>query len=387
MYLSHPPGNEDVAQITSHLSSFVLDMHSHINAGPIMVRSDAEIPYINQVLLAHRSTNIAYRVRMGPARRAQLVVPSVPLPSPQSAVIQTLQSPSLRSKASSDSFAPYLRAESGGTQSGSETTEAGVVETGHDENQTSSHVLFEGDQYRISPLQVQVSNEENRLEDRCVHPADFSGSISEGTFYENGDDENATLVEIRPHRALCAADFEDSDNEDSFRPDDDVVGHDLEAHARWSSREKGHGMPQGRRLTTVQLQIQEDVLRHIVRQAVKARSDGRIDSKIFSDKVPGNEDRVLETVLAAMESGEYMVDAGYIEGEEGHDIQMMLRKYFHILMRESTRPFRPSGASVRADPILKVFRQMRLQSLQENPGSSMAEILEEKCLNSCLDEF
>ena len=359
-------------------------MRPHINAGPIMVRSDAELPYINQVLLAHRSTNIAYRAHMGPARRVQIIVPSAPLPSPQSAVIQTLQAPRLRSKASLDLRAAYLRAESEGTQSGSETTEAGDVETGHDENQNSSHVLFGEDQYLQK--QVQVSNEEDSLEDKCVHAADFGGSISEDTLCENGDGEDATPV-VRTHRALCAADFEDSDDEDSFRPDDDVVGHDLEAHARWSRCEKELGMPQGRRLTTVQLHIQEVVLRHIVRQAVKARSDGRIDSKIFSDKVPEYEDWILETVLAAMESGEYMVDAGYIEGEEGHDIQMMLRDYLHILMRESTRPFRPSGASVRADPIIKVFRQMRLQLLQENPGSSMAEILEEKCLNSGLDEL
>ena len=350
-----------------------------------MVRSDDEIPYINQVLLAHRSTNIAYRVRMGPARRVQLVVPSVPLPSPQSAVIQILQSPRLRSQASSDSCAAYLRAESAGTQSGPETTETGDVETGHDENPTSSHVIFGEDQYLQK--QMQVNNEEDRLEDRCVHPAEFGDSISEDTLCENGNGEDPTPVVIRTHRALCAADFEDSDDEDSFRPDEDVVGHDLEAHTPWSSCEKEPGMPQGRRLTTVQLQIQEVVLRHIVRQVVKARSDGKNESKIFSDNAPEYEDRNLETVLGAMESGEYMVDAGYIEGEEGHDVQMMLRKYFHSLMRELTRPFRPSGASVRADPILSSFRQIRLQLLQENPGTSMTEILEEECLDSALDKL
>ena len=347
-----------------------------------MVRSDAEVPYINQVLLAHRSTNIGYRVCMGPARRVQLVVPSVPLPSPQRAVIQSLQSPGLRSKASSDSCAAYLRAKSAGTQSGSGTTEAGDVETGHDENPASNHDLSGEDQYLQK--EIQVSNEEDRLEDRCVDPAnfdDFDGNISQDTLFEKRDVEDATSVVTRTHRALCAADFEDSDNEDSSRLDDDVVGHELEAHAPWSSCEKELGMPQGRRLTTVQLQIQEDILRHIVRQAVKARSDGRIDSKIFSDKMPEYEDWILEIVLGAMESGEYVVDAGYMEGEEGHDIQMMLRKYFHILIRESTRPFRPSGANVRADPILSVFRQIRLQLLQENPGSSLTEILEKKCLD------
>ena len=321
----------------------MLDMRHHTKAGPIMVRSDAEISYINQVLLAHRPTNIAYRVCMGPARRAQLVVPSVPLPSPQRAVIQTLRSHRLRSKASSKSCTAYLRAESAGAQSESETKEAGEVETGHDEDPTSSHVLFGEDQY----LQKQ-------------HTTDFGGSTSEDTLCGNGDAKDATPVSMRTHRALCAADFEDSDNEDSFHPDDDVVGRDLEAHTPWSSCERELEMPQGRRLTTVQLQIQKDVLRHIVRQAVKARSEGRIDSKIFSDKAPEYEDCHIETVLEAIESGEYMVDAGYTEGEEGHDIQMMLRKYFHILMRELTRPFRPSGASVRADPILSVFRQIRL---------------------------
>ena len=350
-----------------------------------MVRSDDEISYINQVFLAHRSTNIAYRVCMGPARRAQLVVPSFPLPSPQSAIIQTLQSPGLPSKASSDSCAAYLRAESAGTQSGSETTGAGDVETGHDENPTSSHVLFGENQYLQK--QIQVNNEEDRLEDRCVHPADFRGSISEDTLCLYGDGEDATPVVIRTHRALCAADFEDSDDEDSFHPDDDIVGDDLEAHTPWSSYEKELEMPQGRRLTTVQLQIQEYVLRHIVRQAVKARSDGRLDSKIFSDKEPEYEDWMLETVLGAMVSGEYMVDAGYMEGEEGHDIQMMLRKWFHILMRELTRPFRPSGASVTADPILSVFRQIRLQLLHEYPGTSMTEVLEEECLDSALGKL
>ena len=360
-------------------------MRHNTNAGPIMVRGDAEVPYINQVLLAHRSTRIAYRVCMGPARRVQLVVPSVPLPGPQNAVIQTLESSGLRSKVSSDSCAAYLRAKSTGTQSGSETTEAGDVETGHDENPASSDVLSREDQNLQQ--EIQVSNEEDRLEDRCVHPADFGGSISEDTLCEKGDGENASPVVTRTHRALCAADFEDSDIEDSFCPDDDVVGRNLEAHAPWSSCEKELEMPQGRRLTTVQLQIQEDVLRHIVRQAVKARSDGRIDSKIFSDDAPEYEDWILETVLGAMKSGEHMVDVGYIEGKEGHDIQMMLRKYLHILMRESTRPFRPSGTNVRADPILLVFRQIRFQLLQENPGISMTEILKEKCLSSGLDKL
>ena len=361
-------------------------MLQNTNAGPIMVRSDAEVPYINQVLLAHRSTNFAFRYCMGPARRVQLVFPSVPLPSPQSAVIQTIQSTELCSKTSSDSCAAYLRAESAGTQSGSEITEAGDVETGHDENPASSHVLPGEDQYLQK--QIQVSNEEDSLEDKCVHPADcddFDGNISEDTLFEKRDGEDATSVVKRTHRALCAADFEDSDNEDSFRLDDDVVDHDLKAHAPWSSYEKELRMPQGRRLTTVQLQIQEDVLRHIVRQAVKARSDGTIDSKIFSGDAPEYEDWILETVLGAMESGEHMVDVGRIGGEEGHDIQMMLRKYLHILMRESTRPFRPSGANVRADPILSVFRQIRLQLLQENPGISMTEILKEKGLSSSLD--
>ena len=360
-------------------------MRHHIDAGPIMVRSDDEIPYINQVLLAHRLTNIAYRVCRGPAHRVQLVVPSVPLPSPQSAVIQTLQSPGLRSKSSSDSCAAYLRAESAGTQPGSDTTEAGDVETGHGENPTSSHVLFGEDQ--CLQKQIQVNNEEDRLEDRCVHPAESGGSISEDTLCEKGDGEDAIPVVIRTHRALCAADFEDSDNEDSFCPDDDVVSHDLKAHTPWSSREKELGMPQGRRLTTVQLQIQENILRNIVRQAVKARSDGRTESKIFSHKAPEYEDCQIETVLGAMEWEEYMVDAGCIEGEEGHDIQMMLRKYFHILIRELTRPFRPSGASVRADPILSVFRQIRLQLLQENPRRSLTEILEKGCLDLGLEKL
>ena len=358
-------------------------MLQNTNAGPIMVRSDAEVPYINQVLLAHRSTNFAYRYCMGPARRVQLVLPSVPLPSPQSAVIQTLQSRGLRSKASSDSCAAYLGAESVGTQSGSEITEAGDVETSHDENPASSHVLPGEDQYL--PKQIQASNEEGRLEDKCVHPVEFEGNIIEDTLFEKRDGGDATPVVTRSHRALCAADFEDSDNEDFSRFDDDVVGHDLEAHAPWSRCEKELGMPQGRRLTTVQLQIQEDVLRHIVRQAVKARSNGTIDSKIFSDDEPEYEDWMLETVLGAMESGEHMVDVGCIEGEERHDIHMMLRKYLHILMRESTRPFRPSGANVRTDPILSVFRQIRLQLLRENPGISMTEILKEKGLSSSLD--
>lgn len=360
-------------------------MRHYTNAGPIMVRNDAEVPYINQVLLAHRSAKIAHRVCMGPARRVQLVVPSVPLPSSQSAVIQILQSPGLRSKAASDSCAAYLRAVSAGTQSGSETTEAGDVETGNGGNPASSRVLSGEDQ--CLQKQIQINNEEDRLENRCVHPAESGGSINEDTLCERGDGEDATPVVIRTHRALCAADFEDSDNEDSFRPDDDVVGHDLEAPTPWSRREKELGMPQGRRLTTVQLQIQENVLRNIVQQAVKARSDGRIDSKIFSDKAPEYEDRQIETVLGAMESEEYMVDAGYMEGEEGHDVQMMLRKYFHILTRELTRPFRPSGASLGADPVLSVFRQIRLQLLQENTGSSLTEILEKGSLDLGLDKL
>lgn len=355
-------------------------MRQHVNAGTIMIRSDADLPYINQVLTAHPATKIAYRT--GPAHTVQLIVPSAPLPSPQSAVVRTLRSTRLGLNASSNFCTLYRRVESTGTEAGSETTKAEDAEIGHDEIQTSSHVGHGEELYLQS--QVRVGHEEDRPRDRGFRATDFDGSNNEDTLCDDEDDKDVAPIVVRTHRGLCAADFDNSDGEDSLCDDDDIRGLDLEAHPRCSRRNKELEIPEEHQLTTVQLRVQEIVLRKIARQALKARRDGRIESNIFSDEAPEEDDWVLEMILAAMGSGHNMTDAGQIEGEEGLDIQMMVRNNFHTLMRKATRRFRPSGISVAKTELtqcLAAFRQMRSKLLQENGGMSMAEILEEKSLD------
>ena len=317
-----------------------------------MIRSNTDLPYINNVLMAHRATNIVYH--RGPAHKAKLVVPSSSLPSPQSAVIQTLRPirPSL--KAASKIYAAYEWRES--------------------TDREAAWCL----QRRVRP-----NYGVDRPRDRSLRATEFKKRLDKETHCENDDGKDiARTVEII-HRGFCAAVFEDSeDDEDSLCDDSEIKGLDLKATTRWTICNGEN--PQEHQLTTTQLLMQESVLRNIVEQALKARRNGRMDSSIFSEETPEEEDKVLEIILEMMKFGQSTIDAGVLQGEEGGDIQMMVRNNFHTLMRKATRPFRPSGVKIvmaELSNCLDTFRQLRTRLLQEYPGMSMAEILEERSLD------
>lgn len=345
--------------ITTHLKSFLFNMRTDVQTGPIMVKSNADPPCMNRVLIAHRATDIAYR--KGPAHKVQVIIPSAPIPSPQSACIRTLRSTRLRPKFSSSLRAVYGCIESTHSEMGSADQD-----TGHLRNCTSSHVEHEEEWYPQS--RVRVSHGEDRVRDSGLRAADFN--------HGNSEDKS--------HRALCVADFEDSDDEDSLCGDDNIRGLDLEANSRWSKCNKELEVSQKHLLTTMQLQIQENALREIVRQALKARRNDKVDASVFSKEAPEASDRALEIILDLMEFGQSMIDAGAFHGEEGRDLQMMVRNNFQTMMRKATRPFRPSGIislKFELNQSLEAFRQKRLRLLWENAGISMAEILKEKGLD------
>ena len=338
-----------------------------------MIRSDADVPYINEVT-AHRATNIVYRT--GPARKVQLVVPSARHPSPQSAVIRNLRRTRPCSNAHSNLRAAYGRVESLDTETGSKDAETGRVG-----NHTSNHVEHGEEWYLQS--QVRVSHDEDCPRDSGLRAADFDNRNSENTLCDNEEGKDMASTVLRIHGGLCAADFEDSEDEDSLCDDADIRGLDLEANIRWPNCKHESRIPQEHRLTTMQLRIQEDVLRDIVQQALRARVDGRVNSTIFSTEAPEEEDWEIEMILEVMKLGQSMIDAGALQGEEGHDIQMMMQDFFHNLMRKATRPFRPSGIrvlKVELTQCLDAFRQMRLRLLREKADMSMSEILRERSL-------
>ena len=365
---------------TSQLRIFVVDMHPDINASPSMVRSDADIPYINDIPIAHRATTIRYRT--GPAHRVQLVVPSLPPPSPQSAVIQTLRSTRPRSTVSSNLRAAFRQVQSTDREAGSEASKVENAENGHIWSQASSHVDHGEEWY--SQSQVQISHEQDRPRDRGLRAADFDDSKSEDTVCENDSGKDVGPIVVRTHRALCAADFEESDDEEALCEDGDIRGLDLEANTRWFNSTKELKTPRGHQLTAIQLRIQENVLRDIVQEALQARRNGEIDSSIFSNEAPEEEDGVLEMILELMEVGQSMIDAGALQEDEGGDVQMMLRNNLSTRIRKATRPFRPSGIDITEAELtqcLEAFRQLRLKLLQEMAGMSMAEILEKRSLD------
>ena len=340
-----------------------------------MIRSDADVPYINEVLTAHRATNIVYRT--GPARKVQLVVPSARHPSPQSAVIRNLRRTRPCSNAHSNLRAAYGRVESSDTETGSEDAETGRVG-----NHTSNHVEHGEDRYLQS--QVRVSHDEDCPRDSGLRAADLDNENSDDTLCDNEEGKDVASTVVRTHRGLCAADFEDSEDEDSLCDDADIRGLDLQANICWSKRNHESSIPQEHRLTAMQLRIQEDVLRDIVQQALRARIDGRVDSAIFSTEVPEEEDWEIEMILEVMELGQSMIDAGALQSEEAHDIQIMMQDFFHSLMRTATHPFRPSGLrvlKVKLTQCLEAFRQMRLRLLRGNADMSMTEILRERSLD------
>ena len=341
------------------------------NIGPIMVRGDADVSYVNQVLTAHRAKNIIYR--KGPAHKVQLVVPSAPFPSPQCAVISTSRPPIRRLNASSNIHATYGRVKSRVNEASSEATKAEDAGIGHTGNQTSSQV--EQGEESIPQSQVRVSGGEDRPK-RSLLATDFDNG--------NGNNKDIGPIVVRTHRALCEADFEDSDEEDSIRGDGDMRGLDLEASARRSNCNNELRSSQACPLTTAQLRIKEKMLREIAQRARKARTNGEDDCSILSREAPAEEDRVLEMILDLMDLAQTMVDAGGFQSEEGRDIEMMLRNTLHTLMRKATHPFRPSGIramETEQSQCLEVFRHMRLKLLQENRGISMSEILKERGLD------
>lgn len=351
-------------------------MRADFNAGPIMIRGATDVPYINEVRIAHRATNIVYCA--GNAHKVQLIVPNAPLPSAQSAIIQTLRPTISRSNACSNLRVAYGRVEGTDTKSVSGATKSADAETGSIGNHISVHAEHGEEHYLQS--QVRVSHKQYRSRGQSFRAADVDGSNSEDTLCENDYGIEVAPTRVRTHRALCAADFEDSDDEDSVCDNGDIGGLALGANTRWSNCNKQLSIPQSNQLTMVQHRIQENMLREIIRQAVKARKNGKVDFSIFSEEAPEEEDWVLEMILELMELGERMVDTGLVLEEEGRDIQLMMKNDFHTLMRKVTRPFRPSGIKVVKAELaqcFEIFRQTCLRVLQENAGISMAEILKE----------
>ena len=342
-----------------------------------MVKSDADLPYINQVLVAHGAKNIVYR--KGPARKVQVVIPSAPLPSPQSAVIRTIRPILRRLNASLNLCAGKGQGESGDLKAGSAGTKAEDAKTGHIEKRKPSN--FEHGAERHSPNQMPVSHREQHYK-RTLCAANFCDRNRKDMLRN----EDGTIV-VRTHRPLCAADFEDSDDEYSFCEDGDIRafrGFNLEARVRWAHCNYQLKGRQGRQLSTLQLRIHANILREIAHQALKDREDGVNEWDISSEERSEDGDWVLEMILELMDLAQVMVDAGEFPSEEGGDIQMMVQNNLETLIRKATRPFRPSGiraVEVELFQCLEAFRQMRLDLLQRHPGMSMAEILNERSLD------
>ena len=342
----------------------MLTMHPTMNAGPTMIRGNTDLPYLNQALLAHRATHIVYR--KGPCHKVQLVVPSAPRPSPQSAAVQTLGLSGRRSNTSSNLRAAYRQIESDDTEAGSEAKTAEVAETGHIRHKNSSH---DHGEERYLQSQGQVIYEEVRPRDRGVRAKELDDRLGKDTLGENDEGKDVAPIIVRTHRALCATEFENSGNAD----DGDNGGLDLEANTRWSNSNE--------ELTSVDDNTASNRGEHSKRNSSRM-SQG--DSGFFGQEPPEEEDWMLEMIPNSMEMGQARLVAGASHGEEGRDIQMMVRnKYhtYHTLLRKSIHPFRPSGIRVSKTELtqrLRVFRQMRLRLLPENPGRSMARILKKK---------
>ena len=347
----------------------MLTMHPNMKAGPTMIRGNTDLPYLNQALLAHRATHIVYR--KGPCHKVQLVVPSAPRPSPQSAAIQTLGLGGRRSKTTSNLRAAYRQIESGDTEAGSEAETAEVAETGHIGHKISSHVDLGEERYLQS--QGQKIYEEVRPRDRGVRATELGDRVGKDALCENDEGKDVASIIVRTHRALCATEFENSGNVD----DGDNGGLDLEANTRWSNSDE--------ELTSVDDNTASNTGEHSKRNSSRI-SQG--DSGFFGQEPPEEEDWMLEMIPNSMETGQSRLVAGASHGEEeeeeGRDIQMMVRnKYhtYHTLLRKSIHPFRPSGIRVSKTELtqrLRVFGQMRLGLLPANPGRSMAKILKKK---------
>ena len=336
-----------------------------------MVKSDADLPYINQVLVAHGANNIVYR--KGPARKVQVIIPSAPLPSPQSAVIRTLRPLFRRLNAS------LHLGHSGDSKADSAATNAGDVKTSHIEDGIPTN--FEHGAERHFQCQMRVSHGQHRSS-KSLRAANFLNRNGGATLCG----EDSTIV-VRTHRPIYAADFEDSDDEESCCDDGDVRafrGFDLEARVRWADCNSEPKSRQERQVTSLQLRIYGTMLREIAHRAVEDRENGENESESSREEMSEEGDWVLEMVLELMDLPQVMVDAGEFQWEESGDIEMMVQNNLETLIRKATRPFRPSGirpVDVELFQCLGAFRQMRLELLQRHRGMSMAEILKERSLD------
>ena len=342
-----------------------------------MVKSDADLPYINQVLVAHGANNIVYR--KGPARKVQVVIPSAPLQSPQSAVIRTLRPLFRRLNASLTLGAGKGQGESRDSNADSAATNAGDAKTGPIEDGISSNI--EHGTERHFQCQMRVSQGQHRSS-KSLQAANLHNRNGAATLC--GAD--GTIV-VRTHRPVYPTDFEDSDDDESFCDDGDIRafrGFDLEARVRWVDCNSELKSRQGRQMTKLRLRIWGNMLREIAHRALEEREIGEDESDSSSEEMSEEGDWVLEAILELMDLAQVMVDAGEFQGEEGEDIQMMVQNNLETLIGKATHPFRPSG--IRAGGMelfqcLGAFRQMRLELLQRHRGMSMVEILEERSLD------
>ena len=303
-----------------------------------MVKSDADLPYINQVLVAHGAKNIVYR--KGPARKVQVVIPSAPLPSPQSAVIRTLR-PLFRRLNAFKLGVGKGQGESGDPQADSAATKAEDAKTGHIEKGISSNVEHGAERHFQCQMRVSYRHHRSR---KSLGAADLHEANREATVCG----EDSTIV-VRTHRPVYAADFEDSDDEESFCDDGDIGvfrGFDLVARVRWADCNNEPKRRRGRQVTTLQLRIFGKMLGEIAHRALEERENeenGENESDISSEEMSEEGDWVLEMILELMDLPQVMMDAGEFQGEEGSDIQMMVQNSLETWIRKATRPFRPSG--------------------------------------------
>ncbi|MCJ1450711.1 hypothetical protein MMC28_001044 [Mycoblastus sanguinarius] len=195
-------------------------------------------------------------------------------------------------------------------------------------------------------------------------------------------------------RPLRPSDFENSDGEDE------------NAKNRRTGAPKGsvvlREVPQGDRLTTVQVLLQEKMLRQISHEALReasAEEDDKDSEKTFvGTEIPNSSDRYVEILLELMEILRSALNDGSYEvlnlrDEDGYscysanlkfavlcDIEMMARHALRNAISNVKRVFRPTGKKVTFDELQDVFQHFvstRPVLLNNHPGKSICEIVEE----------
>lgn len=252
-----------------------------------MVRSDADLSYINQVRVAHRARDIVYRA--GPGHKVQTIVPSVPHPSPESCVIQSIRPTIQRSDACLDLHAVHGCVESRDTEEGSEANKDEDAETSHVENQTSNHI--DHVEERSCQSQVQICPGEDRPGDSGLFIGDSEERKGEDIVCggDGGKDND--------NRTNCATKLTGIDDEDPLCEDSGTRGPDLETSStRWSNCNNELETPQESRPTTLQLRIKEKMLK-LSRHAVT----GKLALAFLIRKSKKKEDGILEMILELME--------------------------------------------------------------------------------------